>query len=139
MGVETGRGQLATNIIVRKILYSSTVLRWQLHHLALQPPLGGISGDRLAPGARRRLVLGADPRSQPLVGNLSREVAIYGGYQLIVEMLALAIVRVEDGVYSLRVLGLVQAPCDGSSPPVSARHGDDGKKECDGTGDSPYR
>lgn len=105
-----------TNVIVSKILYPSSVLGRQLHHLALQPPLGSVSGNRLASGTRGGLVVGADPRSQALVGHLAREVAIYGGDELVVQVLALAIVRIQYVVDPLRILGLVQAPCEPTRP-----------------------
>lgn len=104
------RNAVQTNIVVRQVLDTPSVSCWQLHHFALQPPLGRIASHGLAPWYCHGLVVGADPGRKALVGHLPRDIAVDGRDELVVEMFLFAIRTRENGIYPFGKLELVEAP-----------------------------
>ena len=102
-----------TYVVVDEIFDAPAVPAGKLHDVSLQPSLRGVAGDRLGPRGGG-LVVSADPRRQALVGHFAGDISVYGGDELVVEMLLLAVVRGEEGVDAFREFGLVEAawaPC----------------------------
>lgn len=67
-----------------QILDASSIPSWQLHDVSLQSPLSGIACHGLAPGRGGGLVISTDPRRKALVWHLPRDIAVYGGDELVV-------------------------------------------------------
>ena len=98
-----------THIIVYKVLDAPAIPARKLHHIALQASLSSIATGGFRSRTGRGLVISTDPRGQPLLGDISEDVAIYGGDERVMEALLLAIGGSEDGIDTLGELGLVEA------------------------------
>lgn len=83
------------HIVMYEIFDPPPISRWELHNVPLQPPFRSIAGHGLAAGRRRWFVISTDPGRKALVGHLSRDIAVYGGDKLIVEVLLGAILGCE--------------------------------------------
>lgn len=104
---DTGTGRRIDNtyIVLNQIFDAPPISGRELHDLAFQPPLGCVTGNRLAASVGRWLVVGADPGREALVGHLPGNIAVDGGDELVMEVFFLD--GVEDGIDAFRVLGLV--------------------------------
>jgi hypothetical protein len=91
--VDVASRRICTHIILLEILDAPAVTAWQLHDLALQPPLGRITGDGLRPGTSGRFIICANPRSQALVRHLAGDVGIQGSQELVVQVFLVAMLR----------------------------------------------
>ncbi len=97
-------------VVLDEVFDAATVSGGQLHHVALEPPLGGVVGHGLAGRRRHWLVISTDPWRDASVGHLASHIAEDARDELVVQVVLVAIVPREDGVYALRVLGLAQTP-----------------------------
>lgn len=63
------------------LLQSPSIPGRHLHHLSLEPLLRRISNDWL--GEQCRFVVRRDPWRNALIRGIARDIAVYGGYELI--------------------------------------------------------
>lgn len=97
------------HIVMHEVLDAPPVLGRQLHDLSFQLAFSRVTRDWFAATAGSRLVVGADPRGQALIGHLSRDIAEHGRNELVVQMKFVPGSVGEYGICPFRELSLAEA------------------------------
>lgn len=98
-----------TYVVLYQILDAPPILVGKLHHMSLQPTLGGIASDWLTARVCRGLVICTDPRRRALIGHLPRDIAVNSRDELVMKVFFFSIRTGEYRIDSVGVFGLVES------------------------------